>query len=122
MACNTFLKISKECKEEFVIPHDKENYTGKKTEKEPYLYEIIRRADDFTISLSDELKIIFYESIGHMISAEPNLSNQERQLRSTLSSHHNQFLQIINSNELKVKFSLPLVRRKSFQNFILYSN
>lgn len=43
------------------------------TEHEPYIYELIRTIPQETSMLDDSNKLTFYESLGHIVRAEPNL-------------------------------------------------
>jgi len=62
MACDTFLKISTKCKRKFVIQQ-----VG---ETEPFVVELLRNLGE-TIKMLEPHQIhSFYESVGHMISAE----------------------------------------------------
>ena len=49
MACNTFLTISQNCKEDFIQHHKND----RDTETEPYIYELIRRIPDETYMLKN---------------------------------------------------------------------
>jgi hypothetical protein len=71
MACNTFQTIAMKCKEEFVSNHSKydENQKG-----EQYIHELIRKISDEILLLNTQQKLQFYESVGHMISAEKDPS------------------------------------------------
>ncbi len=65
MACNTFIKIAQNCKEEFVIPHNKhDDHPGKVMDTEPYIYELIRRIPEETNLLDNANKIVFFEAVG----------------------------------------------------------
>lgn len=72
MAVNTFLEISKKCKEEFVkvqVPREREFQQNNQFESEPYIYELIRNIRDETDLLDSSEKLVFYEALGHMISS-----------------------------------------------------
>lgn len=83
MACNTFLTIAQKCREEFVMKHNNKD-EKQLIESEPYIYELIRKTPEETHLLEVQQKYIFYESIGHIISAEVDLGNQEVMLNNTL--------------------------------------
>ena len=86
MACNTLLKIAQTCKEEFVIVHNKpEDFNNLKNyESEPYINELIRKIPDETSMLEPINKLVFYESVGHMISMEFNFEKKQFLLQATL--------------------------------------
>jgi exportin-1 len=72
MACDTFLKISTKCKRKFVIQQ-----VG---ESEPFVVELLRGLAD-TIKLLEPHQIhSFYESVGHMISAETDPQRRDEYL------------------------------------------
>jgi exportin-1 len=68
MACNTFLKIAEQTKEDFVVIHKpaEGGSHGREPETEPYLNEIIRRMPDLTGLLNPSLKLVFFEAIGNV--------------------------------------------------------
>lgn len=77
MACNAFLKIVKSTADQFVIVQ--------LNDSEPYVREIIRKIPEETAKLNnDALKLIFYESVGHLIGAENNADNQLELMKETL--------------------------------------
>lgn len=69
MACNTFLKITLTCKSEFVIVHLKTD-DSKTYESEPFINELIRKIPEEIDMLETPHRLIFYEAVGHIISAE----------------------------------------------------
>ena len=72
MACDTFLKISTKCKRKFVIQQ-----VG---ESEPFVAELLRGLPE-TIKLLEAHQIhSFYESVGHMISAETDPQRRDEYL------------------------------------------
>ena len=87
MAVNTVLKIAESCKEEFVMVHAKQNEIQNQAENVPYIDELIRRIPDETNMLEPEHKIVFYEAIGHMISAEPNFDRKQYLLQGVLQDY-----------------------------------
>lgn len=73
MACDTFLKISTKCKRKFVIQQ-----VG---EAEPFVAELLRNLND-TIKLLEPHQVhSFYESVGHMLSAETDPQKREEYLQ-----------------------------------------
>ena len=60
MACNTFLKISQRCSKEFVVLQKRyfklypSESSENSSEKEPYIYELIRNISDITALLNDQ--------------------------------------------------------------------
>ena len=70
MAVNTFLKISIVCKNEFV------GINNKSDDRVPFIADIIRNMSDYISALEEKDTLIFYESIGNLISAEKNKITQ----------------------------------------------
>lgn len=98
MSCNTFLKIAQTCKEEFVVIHTLEEIgPNKPPETEPYLNEIIRKIPTETSLLEPPLKLIYYESVGHLISAVTNPVDVEILLTNTLQDHWITWKEIIDN-------------------------
>jgi len=86
MACNTFLKIAKHTKEQCVIVQTNEDDRSVKLDNEPYIHELIRKIPEETAELDNILKLTFYEAIGHIISAEKDMKNQQYYLKNTLEN------------------------------------
>lgn len=80
MACDTFIKIAKQCRRHFVALQPGEN--------EPFIEEIVRTMRKITYDLSPQQVHTFYEACGYMIAAQPQKNAQER-LISELMSYPN---------------------------------
>lgn len=70
MACDTFIKISQQCKRHFVIDQIGEEMT--------FVDEILDNISRITSDLDPQQIHTFYEAIGYMISADTNPISQER--------------------------------------------
>lgn len=81
MACDTFIKIARQCKRHFVALQ-----LG---ETEPFIEEIVRGMRKITCDLSPQQVHTFYEACGYMIAAQPQRNAQER-LIAELMSYPNQ--------------------------------
>lgn len=68
MACDTFIKISEECKRCFV--------TQQVGEVSSFVEIIINKIEDITSDLSPQQMQIFYKAVGSMISSEINKQAQ----------------------------------------------
>jgi exportin-1 len=67
-ACETFLKISLKCGEQFVTPqHD---------EHEPYINVLVRSIKEDSHDLQFHQRLMFYEAIGNMISKDLDIKNK----------------------------------------------
>ena len=80
MACDTFIKIARQCKRHFVALQPGES--------EPFIEEIVRTMRKITCDLSPQQVHTFYEACGYMIAAQPQKNAQER-LISELMSYPN---------------------------------
>ncbi|KAJ3232034.1 Karyopherin transporter [Chytriomyces hyalinus] len=73
MACDTFMKICQKCKRQFV--------TQQPGELQPFIDdEILKQIDVITADLQPHHIHSFYESVGYMISAQPNKQLAERMI------------------------------------------
>lgn len=72
MACDTFIKIAKQCRRHFVALQPSEN--------EPFIEEIIRNLGKITCDLTPQQVHTFYEACGYMVAAQGNRNQQERLL------------------------------------------
>ncbi|KAI1004079.1 Exportin-1 [Podosphaera aphanis] len=77
MACDTFIKIARQCKRHFVTVQ-----TG---ESEPFIEEIVRTMRKITFDLAPQQVHTFYEACGYMISAQPQKKAQERLITELMS-------------------------------------
>lgn len=77
MACDTFIKISQECKRHFVVQQN--------GEVRPFVEEIIETIDRITSDLSPQQTHTFYEAVGYMISAQTNDAVQDRLITNFMS-------------------------------------
>lgn len=70
MACDTFIKISQKCRKHFTMQHSGEMM--------PFIEEIIVGIGAITSDLSNSQINTFYEAVGYMVSAQPNIQHQRR--------------------------------------------
>ena len=70
MACDTFIKISQECKRHFIFQQS--------GEVRPFVEDIIESIDQITYDLTPQQIHTFYEAVGYTISAQSNKPQQER--------------------------------------------
>ncbi|KAK3344026.1 CRM1 C terminal-domain-containing protein [Lasiosphaeria hispida] len=77
MACDTFIKIAKQCRRHFVALQPSEN--------EPFIEEIIRNLGKITCDLTPQQVHTFYEACGYMVAAQGNQNQQERLLAELMS-------------------------------------
>ena len=69
MACDTFIKIAIKCKRHFVIVQPAEN--------KPFVEEMLENLTGIICDLSHPQVHVFYEAVGHIISAQIDGSLQE---------------------------------------------
>ena len=97
MSCNTFLKIATTCKEEFVCVHvSNDDYTGTLKNSEPYVYDLIRRIPDETNMLESAFKLIFFEAVGLIISAQQNPEEKTKHLADSLKKYLEDWANLLN--------------------------
>ena len=77
MACDTFIKIARQCKRHFVALQPGEN--------EPFIEEIVKTMRKITCDLSPQQVHTFYEACGYMIAAQPQKNAQERLIAELMS-------------------------------------
>lgn len=77
MACDTFIKIAKQCRRHFVALQPSEN--------EPFIEEIIRNLGKITCDLTPQQVHTFYEACGYMVAAQGNRNQQERLLADLMA-------------------------------------
>ncbi|KAL2143919.1 hypothetical protein VTI28DRAFT_9907 [Corynascus sepedonium] len=77
MACDTFIKIAKQCRRHFVALQPSEN--------EPFIEEIIRNLGKITCDLTPQQVHTFYEACGYMVAAQGNRNQQERLLTELMA-------------------------------------
>ncbi|SPQ27663.1 53efa70a-374e-43e1-a148-1aa0d43ebb35 [Thermothielavioides terrestris] len=77
MACDTFIKIAKQCRRHFVALQPSEN--------EPFIEEIIRNLGKITCDLTPQQVHTFYEACGYMVAAQGNKNQQERLLAELMA-------------------------------------
>ncbi|KAJ3388329.1 Karyopherin transporter [Entophlyctis sp. JEL0112] len=89
MACDTFMKICQKCKRQFV--------TQQPGELQPFIdEEILKQIDVITSDLQPHQVHSFYESVGYMISAQPNRQLQERMIQGLMELPNQVWFNIMN--------------------------
>lgn len=78
MACDTFIKIARQCRRHFVALQPSEN--------EPFIEEIIRNLQRITCDLTPQQVHTFYEACGYMVAAQGNKHQQERLLAELMNA------------------------------------
>ncbi|KAL2170884.1 hypothetical protein VTG60DRAFT_4288 [Thermothelomyces hinnuleus] len=87
MACDTFIKIAKQCRRHFVALQP--------TENEPFIEEIIRNLGKITCDLTPQQVHTFYEACGYMVAAQGNRNQQERLLTDLMAIPNAAWTEII---------------------------
>ncbi|OIW27508.1 hypothetical protein CONLIGDRAFT_645770 [Coniochaeta ligniaria NRRL 30616] len=87
MACDTFIKIAKQCRRHFVALQPSEN--------EPFIEEIIRNLGKITCDLTPQQVHTFYEACGYMVAAQGNRNQQERLLGELMAIPNSAWDEII---------------------------
>ncbi|KAI0124924.1 CRM1 C terminal-domain-containing protein [Xylariales sp. AK1849] len=78
MACDTFIKIARQCRRHFVALQP--------SESEPFIEEIVRNLPRITCDLTPQQVHTFYEACGYMVSAQGNKHQQERLLAELMGA------------------------------------
>jgi exportin-1 len=78
MACDTFIKIARQCRRHFVALQP--------SETEPFIEEIVRNLQRITCDLTPQQIHTFYEACGYMVAAQGNKHQQERLLAELMSA------------------------------------
>ncbi|KAI0163195.1 CRM1 C terminal-domain-containing protein [Pestalotiopsis sp. NC0098] len=78
MACDTFIKIARQCRRHFVALQP--------SESEPFIEEIVRNLPRITCDLTPQQVHTFYEACGFMVSAQGNKHQQERLLAELMGA------------------------------------
>ncbi len=85
-ACETFMKIAIKCGEETAKVNEGES--------EPYINTLVRTIKDDTNDLQVHQKLMFYESIGIMISKEPDYKKQAYYVQQMMQHSYNDWFTI----------------------------
>ena len=78
MACDTFIKIARQCRRHFVALQP--------SESEPFIEEIVRNLQRITSDLTPQQVHTFYEACGYMVNAQGNKHQQERLLADLMAA------------------------------------
>lgn len=78
MACDTFIKIARQCRRHFVALQP--------SEVEPFIDEIVRNLARITCDLTPQQVHTFYEACGYMVNAQGNKHMQERLLADLMAA------------------------------------
>ncbi|MFS7929630.1 putative importin-beta domain, armadillo-like helical, exportin-1/Importin-beta [Helianthus anomalus] len=96
MACDTFLKIVQKCKRKFVIVQVGEN--------EPFVSELLTTLPNTIADLEPHQIHSFYETVGHMIQAEVEISKREEYLQRLMNLPNQKWAEIIGHARGNVDF------------------
>ncbi|XP_051137999.1 protein EXPORTIN 1A isoform X4 [Andrographis paniculata] len=96
MACDTFLKIVQKCKRKFVIVQVGEN--------EPFVSELLTTLPATIADLEPHQIHSFYESVGHMIQAEPDPHKRDEYLQRLMELPNQKWAEIIGQARHSVDF------------------
>ena len=95
-ACETFMKISMKCANNFVIKQENEN--------EEYIKELVRNVSENAKDLKPHQQLMFYEAIGNMINVEPNLQKKIFYIKQLMADKNSQwnkvFMEAQQNNEI----------------------
>lgn len=113
MACDTFIKISKKCRRQFVMAQAGEDL--------PFIDEILSRLSTIICDLQPGQVHTFYEAIGHMIQSQPDPSAQAKEIEQLMAMPNSSWDTIINAAAQNIEVLKSSETLKSLSN-ILRSN
>lgn len=87
MACDTFIKIARQCRRHFVALQP--------SEQEPFIEEIVRNMAKITCDLTPQQVHTFYEACGYMVAAQGNENQQKRLLAELMKIPNSAWDEII---------------------------
>ncbi|KAF6173091.1 hypothetical protein GIB67_004194 [Kingdonia uniflora] len=96
MACDTFLKIVQRCKRKFVIIQVGEH--------EPFVSELLTGLPTTVMDLELHQIHSFYESVGHIIQAEPDPLKRDKYLQRLMEIPNHKLAEIIGQAWLSVDY------------------
>ena len=119
LTCKTFLNISKNCGNEFIIIQN--------DEIEPFINLLIRNISINICDLKENQKLIFYETIGNIINHEKYFMKKKSLIEQFINFSHDNWIDIIkkvqnnpqlfkNSEIYKSLYNIILVNCKLFQS------
>ncbi|KAF2073970.1 hypothetical protein CYY_004715 [Polysphondylium violaceum] len=104
MACDTFLKISKQCKRMFVIVQVEES--------QPFINELLTNLPVTIADLETNQIHIFYEAVGFMISSTPDPNLREKLITKFMELPNQSWVQIMSkaSHNPETLYNLDVIR------------
>ena len=94
-ACETFMKISLKCANNFIIKQEQEN--------EEYIKDLVRNVSETTKDLKPHQQLMFYEAIGNMINLEYNLQKKIFYIKKLMEEKNAQWNQIFSEAQQNIE-------------------
>jgi len=96
MACDTFVKIAKKCKKQFVIEQDPPPSAAPGAPKEPpFMLGLLANLPVTICDLKPHQVLIFFEALGYMIASEDRVDKQRALLEKMMHMDNLRWKQII---------------------------
>eukprot|EP00055_Hartaetosiga_balthica_P013787 m.72318 g.72318 ORF g.72318 m.72318 type:complete len:1070 (-) comp8378_c0_seq1:1663-4872(-) len=92
MACDTFMKIAKKCKDEFVI---------RQNSSDPFIEYIIQNLQHVTCDLANQQKQTFYRAAGEIVSAQRDAEKKAQLVTDLLSVQVNTWTLIMQEDSFE---------------------
>lgn len=110
MSCDTFLRITQTCGEEFI------KLQPSADQREPFIFEIIRSINTVTTDLENHQKFEFFEALGHVINKMTNEQEIGYHLAGSLHTPQERWTKILSdvSNGLTSLQDIEVMRSLAF--------
>ncbi|KAM9951178.1 hypothetical protein ACTFIW_010386 [Dictyostelium discoideum] len=114
MACDTFLKISKQCKRKFVVLQVEES--------QPFINELLNQLSTTIAHLEQSQIHTFYEAVGYMIASSSDAAFREKLVNKFMELPNQSWLQIMGAASVKVESLLTVEVARDILNLIKTNN
>ncbi|EFA79631.1 exportin 1 [Heterostelium album PN500] len=114
MACDTFLKIAKQCKRKFVILQVEES--------QPFINELLNNLPTYISDLEPGQVHTFYESVGYMISSSTDPATRDRLVIKLMELPNNSWTQIMGKAATNVESILNVDMARNIVNLLKTNN
>ncbi|EGC37009.1 hypothetical protein DICPUDRAFT_46785 [Dictyostelium purpureum] len=114
MACDTFLKISKQCKRKFVVLQVEES--------QPFINELLNQLSTTIAHLEPSQIHTFYEAVGYMIASSSDAAFREKLVTKFMELPNQTWVQITSAASHKLETLLTLEVAKDILNLIKTNN
>jgi exportin-1 len=110
MACDTFIKISKKCRRQFVVIQHGESC--------PFIEDILSRMCSIICDLNSQQVHVFYEAIGYMIESQNSFSDVQKWTLSLMNMPNQSWDAVISAASLNPQVLYDTETLKSLVNIL----